>query len=191
VVLSTITSIIHCFVRVVRVPWVTWDAILSVLWLAQVGTFGNIYIHHEIQDQYVEATRSILGMRSAVWIGMINMVLWLLTTVLGVTWCVCTRKITRRMDKDEVEVERALQRLREMDVETGVVTKEGDIKGQGVEDSVQNEKCMEKDWKPPAKDDKRECDSVVGPENKSIMDDLVAHEDRKDPLNDSDETRNI
>lgn len=109
----------------------------------------------------------------------------------GYLVCVCTRKITRRMDKDEVEVESALQRLRETDVEMGVVTKEGDKKGQGVEDSVQNEKCMEGDWKSTANDDKRECDSVVGPEKENIMYDLVAHEHRKDPLNDSDETRNI
>lgn len=109
----------------------------------------------------------------------------------GYLMCVCTRKVTRRMDKDEVEVESALQRLREMDVEMGVVTKEGDKKGQGVEDSVQNEKCMEGDWKSTANDDKRECDSIVGPEKENIMYDLVAHEHRKDPLNDSDETRNI
>ncbi|KAJ5414575.1 hypothetical protein N7509_001202 [Penicillium cosmopolitanum] len=126
VALSAITCAVHCFFMVVHVAWVTWDTVLFVLWMAQVGVFGNIYIRHDsdIQQPYVEATQSITRMRAAVWIGLINMLLWLLTTVLGVAWCIRTRKVTRRTDKDEQEQEQALQRLREEDIETGITVSE-------------------------------------------------------------------
>ncbi|KAJ5984516.1 hypothetical protein N7481_006615 [Penicillium waksmanii] len=123
VALSAITCAVHCFVTVVHVSWVTWDTVLFVLWIAQVGVFGNIYIRHDsdVQQPYVESTQSITRMRAAVWISLINMFLWLLTTILGVAWCIRTRKVTRRTDKDEQEQEQALQRLREEDIETGIV----------------------------------------------------------------------
>ncbi|KAJ5095118.1 hypothetical protein N7532_007409 [Penicillium argentinense] len=107
--LSAITCLIHISVRVVHVAWSTWDGVLFVLWLAQTGVFGCIYITNDIQDPYRESTRSISRMRAAVWIDFVNILLWLLTTVLGIAWCVRTRKITRRLDlaspgKRDVEV---------------------------------------------------------------------------------------
>ncbi|CAI7637943.1 unnamed protein product [Penicillium manginii] len=93
VVFSAITCAVHCFVTIVHVAWVTWDTVLFILWMAQVGVFGNIYMRHDsdIQQPYVQVTQSVTRMRAAVWIGFINMLLWLLTTVLGVAWCIRTR----------------------------------------------------------------------------------------------------
>jgi hypothetical protein len=109
--------------------------------MAQVGVFGNIYMRHDsdIQQPYVQVTQSVTRMRAAVWIGFINMLLWLLTTVLGVAWCIRTRKVTRRTDKNEQEQEQALQRLREEEIETGIVVSEKtgvDSKIHGPEDST-------------------------------------------------------
>ncbi|KAE8386201.1 hypothetical protein BDV23DRAFT_187498 [Aspergillus alliaceus] len=94
---SALTCIIHCFVTVIHVAWSAWDAVLFVLWLAQVGRLGSIYVS-DVQGEYEDATMSITRMRVAVWIGLVNMVLWLGTTVLGVAWCVRTKKATRRTD---------------------------------------------------------------------------------------------
>lgn len=146
VALSAITCAVHCFFTIVHVAWVSWDAVLFVLWMAQVGVFGGIYIRQDsdIQQSYVEATQSITRMRAAVWISLINLLLWLLTTILGVAWCIRTRKVTRRTDKEEQEQEEALQKLREEDIETGIAVSEkfgGDGKIQNSEDSnAQNEK---------------------------------------------------
>lgn len=133
VVLSAITCTVHCFVTVVHVAWVSWDAVLFVLWMAQMGVFGNIYIHQEIQQEYVEATQSIPRMKASVWIGLVNMLLWLLSTVLGISWCIRTRRTTRRTDKEDQEMKLALQKLGEEDIETGIIIPEktnGDIKTQ-------------------------------------------------------------
>lgn len=161
VALSAITCAVHCFATIVHVAWVTWDTVLFVLWMAQVGVFGNIYIRHDsdIQQPYVEATQSITRMRAAICIGLINMLLWLLTTVLGVTWCIRTRKVTRRTDKDEQEQAQALQRLREEDIETGITVSEKTKKDRKIESSE---------------------DSNARDEKKGLRNISESHDDKKD-----------
>ncbi|EYE89996.1 uncharacterized protein EURHEDRAFT_431408, partial [Aspergillus ruber CBS 135680] len=90
--LSAITCIVHCFATVTRVGWCTWDFVLFVLWMAQTGVFGNIYVKKDIEGDYVQATESLGRMRAGVWIGLVCMALWLATFVLGVGWCCRTRK---------------------------------------------------------------------------------------------------
>lgn len=105
---SVITCAVHCFVTVVHVTWSTWDGVLFVLWMAQVGVFGTIYVSDQPAN-YEEFATSVTRMRVAVWINLINMLLWLVTFVLGIAWCIRTRKVTRRtdqldFDKDILEV---------------------------------------------------------------------------------------
>ncbi|KAJ5662688.1 hypothetical protein N7462_011614 [Penicillium macrosclerotiorum] len=92
---SAITCIIHCSVMVTHVAWSAGDGVLCVLWVAQVGTFGTIY-NSDISVYYANVTLSIARMRAAFWIDLINMLLWLLTTILGISRCIQTRKVTRR-----------------------------------------------------------------------------------------------
>ncbi|KAG4428438.1 hypothetical protein IFR05_016076 [Cadophora sp. M221] len=94
--LSALTCITHCFVTVTRVAWCLWDWVLCVLWMAQVGVFGSIYLKGGKGEKYGGATTSEERMRAGVWIGLVNLVLWLLTAVLGVTWCCRARRFTRR-----------------------------------------------------------------------------------------------
>ncbi|KAJ5863039.1 hypothetical protein N7455_007107 [Penicillium solitum] len=96
--LSAITCILHCFVTVTRVGWSAWDGVLFVLWLAQVGVFGSAYAFN-VQNENKDATLSIQRMRVAVWLDLISMLLWFATTVLGIAWCIRTRKVTRRTDR--------------------------------------------------------------------------------------------
>ncbi|EYE92862.1 MARVEL domain-containing protein, partial [Aspergillus ruber CBS 135680] len=97
--LSAITCIVHCFATVTRVGWCTWDFVLFVLWMAQTGLFGNIYVKGHVQEEYRDATGSLERMRAGVWVGLVCMLLWLGTFVLGVGWCCRTRKVVRRTDK--------------------------------------------------------------------------------------------
>ncbi|KAJ5573898.1 uncharacterized protein N7459_008325 [Penicillium hispanicum] len=96
---SAITCIVHCFVTVVHVAWSAWDGVLFVLWLSQTGLFGNIYISSAKSDYYQHVTMSVPRMRVAVWIDLVNMLLWFATFILGIAWCCRTRKITRRTDQ--------------------------------------------------------------------------------------------
>lgn len=53
-------------------------------------------------------------MRAAVWLDLISMFLWFATTVLGIAWCIRTRKVTRQIDyiepgQEELEAPRREQ----------------------------------------------------------------------------------
>ncbi|KAJ5671606.1 hypothetical protein N7507_000733 [Penicillium longicatenatum] len=102
---SAITCIVHCFVTVVHVAWSAWDGILFVLWLAQIGVFGTLYSSGVKNKLYENVTLSVPRMRAAVWIDLVNMLLWFATFVLGIAWCCRTRKVTRRTDPcDDAEM---------------------------------------------------------------------------------------
>ncbi|KAJ5943443.1 hypothetical protein N7516_003611 [Penicillium verrucosum] len=102
--LSALTCIVHCFVTVTQVGWSAWDGVLFVLWLAQVGVFGSAYTSH-VKTKYENATLSIPRMRAAVWIDLVNMLLWFATMVLGIAWCIRTRKVRRGTDQFGVATE--------------------------------------------------------------------------------------
>jgi len=50
----------------------------SILWVAVFGVFGNIYIK---QDAHGDS--DVSRMKNAVWIDLINMLLWLITAVMA------------------------------------------------------------------------------------------------------------
>lgn len=97
--LSAITSAVHCFAAVTRVGWYSWDFVLFVLWMAQTGVFGNIYLSSDVREDYKKATSSMDRMKAGIWISLVCMVLWLGTFVLGVWWCIRSRKVVRRTDQ--------------------------------------------------------------------------------------------
>ena len=119
---TALTCIVHCFVTVTHVAWSAWDFVLFVLWLAQVGTFGSMYVSNNVLDEYEKQTSSIPRMRAAVWISLVSMLLWFTTTVLGIAWCCRTRKVTRRTDQVDAGKEQILQR--DSDVESGLICDE-------------------------------------------------------------------
>jgi hypothetical protein len=96
---SAMTCVVHALMTVKRAVWSLWDGVLFVFWLAQVGVFGTIYYESPIRLKYAEATQCVPRMKAAVWIGLINMLLWFSTFVLGVAWCIRARRLTRRTEK--------------------------------------------------------------------------------------------
>lgn len=99
--LSAIICVVHCFATVTRVVWCTWDFVLFVLWMAQTGALGQIYIRRDVEEDYVRATGSLGRMRAGVWVGLVCMVLWLGTFVLWVGWWCRARKVVRRTNKEK------------------------------------------------------------------------------------------
>lgn len=55
-----------------------WDLVVFILFTALFGLFGNMYIHEN-----AEGDGGIKRMKRAVWIDLINMLLWLITAVYG------------------------------------------------------------------------------------------------------------
>lgn len=70
---SAITALIYMIPIVIRVPLLfIWDTILFIFWIAVFGVFGNMYIHTDPQGD-----GGIQRMKNAVWIDLINALLWL------------------------------------------------------------------------------------------------------------------
>lgn len=55
-----------------------WDAILFILWVAVFGLFGSMFIHEN-----AEMDGGIQRMKSAVWIDLVNLLLWFISAIVG------------------------------------------------------------------------------------------------------------
>ncbi|TVY38431.1 hypothetical protein LOCC1_G006927 [Lachnellula occidentalis] len=59
-----------------------WDTILFILWIALFGLFGNLYIH-----EHAEGDGGVQRMKNAVWVDLVNALLWLFSAVgMAVFW---------------------------------------------------------------------------------------------------------
>jgi hypothetical protein len=96
--LSILTCAVHCLVTVKRVAWCAWDWVVFVLWVSQFGVFGTIYIGGKNSTDE-DATESVARMNVAVWIDLVNMLLWFATAVGGIVRCCTARRVTRRTDR--------------------------------------------------------------------------------------------
>jgi hypothetical protein len=71
--LSAISSLIYMIPIIIRLPLLfIWDTILFIFWIAVFGVFGKLYIHTDAQGD-----SGIQRMKNAVWIDLINALLWL------------------------------------------------------------------------------------------------------------------
>lgn len=101
---SAIACLVFVFVAPSHVAWSILDIVIFVLWLAQAGVFGSIF-YPEVRLDYADSTLSLSSstsrMRAAVWIDVVNVMLWLLTAVLRIAWFVIGRKRSRRGKKSK------------------------------------------------------------------------------------------
>ena len=102
--LSGITCLLHLFIKVnfKRVGWCiaycTWDGVLFILWLAQTAIFGSAYYSAFTPFQQLG---NVTCMRAAVWIDLVNMLLWLASTGLAIAWCISARRFAHRTDLEQ------------------------------------------------------------------------------------------
>lgn len=98
-------SIIFCLVHLFFAPavwyWGLLDIPLFVLWLAQFGVFASIYLRarERPDDDAFSAVVSRSRMRAAVWVNLVNMLLWSATTVQGFIGCCARRKKGQQKDR--------------------------------------------------------------------------------------------
>lgn len=93
--LSLITCIAHLFITVTRRGWFVWDWVVAILWAALFGVFGSIYIGNKMPSGETGFVTSRERMIAGAYIDMINMLLWLGTSVHGIVWCVSVRRASR------------------------------------------------------------------------------------------------
>jgi len=82
--LSAVTALLYMVPFVMRLPFAfLWDLLLCFLWIVLFGIFGNMYIHANPQGD-----SGIQRMKNAVWVDLVNMLLWLISAVLmaGYWW---------------------------------------------------------------------------------------------------------
>ena len=108
--LSLITCTAHCLLTVRQSAWCTWDWVLCILWAAQTGVFGSMYIsdHNSVDSGF---TLSMQRMKVAVWIDLINMFLWVGTATYGVALCIINLRLKRIANKTELNPDAEEQML--------------------------------------------------------------------------------
>ncbi|KAH6718515.1 hypothetical protein BKA61DRAFT_303244 [Leptodontidium sp. MPI-SDFR-AT-0119] len=75
--LSAFTALLYLIPFTSRIPFAfVWDTILFILWIALFGLFGNMYIKED-----AEGNAGIKRMKNAVWIDLVNALLWLVSAV--------------------------------------------------------------------------------------------------------------
>lgn len=80
---SAVTALLYLipFVSHIGLLFV-WDTILFILWIALFGLFGNMYIH-----EHAEGDGGVQRMKNAVWVDLVNALLWLVSAVgMAVFW---------------------------------------------------------------------------------------------------------
>ncbi|PYI08363.1 hypothetical protein BO78DRAFT_468569 [Aspergillus sclerotiicarbonarius CBS 121057] len=103
---SAITSAAHLILPASHAGWSTLDGVILVLWVAQVGVFGTMYLPVHVAAEDVHFSSSVSRMQAAVWLDMICLGLWVGTTGLGIVRCVRGERRTGRSgDKEGQRVE--------------------------------------------------------------------------------------
>jgi H+/Cl- antiporter ClcA len=81
--LSAVTALIFMILSII-VSYMTvailfaWDISLLILWCAVFGLFGSMYIHEN-----AEMDSGVQRMKNAVWIDLICLLLWFITSIMG------------------------------------------------------------------------------------------------------------
>ncbi|KAI0165221.1 hypothetical protein GGR52DRAFT_100708 [Hypoxylon sp. FL1284] len=83
-----------------------WDLILFVLWIALFGTFAAIFLKRHDGDEY-EGT-SVRLMKCAVWVDLVNALLWFGTGAYGGFRTLLGRKVNGKIDQYSDRAESAV-----------------------------------------------------------------------------------
>ena len=78
--LSVLTALLLAVPQPVVKAWAlwAWDAVLALLWLVLFGVFGTMYIH-----EHPEGDAGVTRMKHAVWVDLVNALLWIATAAYG------------------------------------------------------------------------------------------------------------
>ncbi|KAH8896214.1 hypothetical protein GQ53DRAFT_639719 [Thozetella sp. PMI_491] len=94
---SILVCAVHLFFVTFKFRWTLLDSVMFILWVALFGSMGSMFIGSEpINSIGFEPSRD--RMIAAVWVDMVSMVLWFITTVMGIIRA-CARRRERKNAK--------------------------------------------------------------------------------------------
>jgi len=74
--MAAVTALAYCVPFVRRIPFLfVWDTILFFFWIVLFGVFGKLYIGTRADDWGIQR------MKSAVWVDLVNALLWLVSAI--------------------------------------------------------------------------------------------------------------
>ncbi|RCI17068.1 hypothetical protein L249_1797 [Ophiocordyceps polyrhachis-furcata BCC 54312] len=99
-VLSAVTCLLYAAPKVLRkldLPAASWSLVLFILWIAVFGVFGSMYIKMGDDDKTNHGnSNDVRRMKAAVWIDLVNALLWLISAVsLFAYWLIYGDRRTR------------------------------------------------------------------------------------------------
>lgn len=97
---SLLVCLGRLFFTTTKLRWSIVDWVIFILWVAQFGVFGTIFLGSSSTDRggsYSDHGR----MLAAVWIDMANMLLWLASCSMSLMQC-CTRRRQRKQQRETV-----------------------------------------------------------------------------------------
>ncbi|KAH8650134.1 hypothetical protein BX600DRAFT_474135 [Xylariales sp. PMI_506] len=107
--LSCLTCIAFCIPFLPAHRLFAWDLFLFVLWIAVFGTFADIFLHNEAKTY--EGV-SVALMKVAVWVDLVNCVLWLATGAYGSFRTFVGRKVRSVEDKIDGKLDSATEKIK-------------------------------------------------------------------------------
>jgi len=98
--LSMITCGLYCYLSVKHVLWCIWDLVLFILWLTIFGRFASLNLSAANATLNEPLTTSVPRMKTAIWIDLVNTLLWLATLVQTVIYrCGSTRRCPKTSEE--------------------------------------------------------------------------------------------
>ena len=76
--LAAVTSLVYALPFFKSYKIFPWDVMIFILWTALFGVFGNLYIGED-----PEGDKDVARMKHAVWVDLVNMLLWFVSSVVG------------------------------------------------------------------------------------------------------------
>ena len=98
--LSIITCGLYSYLTIKHVLWCIWNGVLFILWATTLGRFASLYLSIANESLNGPSTSSVPRMKAAIWIDLVNMLLWVVDlTATIVCCCATTRKVSKKSGK--------------------------------------------------------------------------------------------
>ena len=87
-----------------------FDLILCIAWIVVFAIFAGIFVKRESDDKYKGSSTG--AMKIAVWVDLVNAILWLGTGIYGAARTLLREKVNKLMEK--LTFERLIKKLRSL-----------------------------------------------------------------------------
>jgi len=89
--LSAFTCVLYFIPFIMGIPFMfVWDFLLCFMWIVLFAIFGKLFIHEN-----PEGDAGIERMKNAVWIDLVNMLLWFISAILMLVFWIRSRRSSR------------------------------------------------------------------------------------------------